>query len=89
MSWYEVGLYAERFAYQNDLILQAEYNEWRRFRIQWADFRNAHRTKKGKVVRPSDLIKLPDDDRKPEYHEIDMDAIKRRFGSKIKNKRGK
>lgn len=88
LSWYEVGLYIEQFNYQAELRKEHEYAEWARFRIQWADFRNANRGKKGKVVRPTDLIKLPFDDRVPEYHEIDMEAIKRRFGSKLK-KRGK
>lgn len=55
--------------------------------MQWADFRNANRGKKGKIVRPQDLIKLPEDDRVAEYHEIDIEAIKRKFGSKIKKKK--
>jgi hypothetical protein len=64
--------------------------EWARFRLQWADFRNANRSKKGRTVKPSDLIRIPFiDDHVPEYHEIDMDQIKRRFGSKIKKKGGK
>lgn len=84
-----MGLYAERFAYQMDLRQEEQHMEWARFRIQWADFRNANRGKRSKQVRPADLIKLPFDDRVPEYREIDMDAIKRKFGSKIKKKRGK
>lgn len=67
---------------------ERELNAWRRFRIQWSDFRNANRGKNKRPVNPSDLIKLPEDERPAKYHEIDMDAVKRRFGSKIK-KRGK
>jgi hypothetical protein len=64
--------------------------EWARFRIQWADFRNVNRGKKGRVVRPQDLIKLSFDvkERPAEYHEIDFEAAKRRLGSKLK-KNGK
>ena len=89
LSWYEIGLYIERYAYQMELRREDEELAWARFRIQWADFRNANRTKKTKPVKPSDLIKLSFDDRVPEYHEIDMEAIKKRFGSKLKKKRGK
>lgn len=88
LSWYEVGLYAEQWAHAMDLRKEDQELEWARFRIQWADFRNANRSKKSKTVKPSDLIKLSFDDRVPEYHEIDIEAIKRRFGSKLK-KRGK
>lgn len=88
LSWYEVGLYAEQWAHEMDLRREDQELEWARFRIQWADFRNANRSKKSKIVRPSDLIKLSFDERVPEYHEIDIEAIKRRFGSKLK-KRGK
>jgi hypothetical protein len=88
LSWYEVSLYIEQFGYQAELRKEREELEWARFRIQWADFRNANRSKKGKVVKPTDLIQLSFDDRVPMYHEIDIEAIKRRFGSKIK-KRGK
>lgn len=71
-----------------ELLKEVQREEWRRFRLQWADFRNANRGKKGRTFKPQDLIRLPEDDRVPEYHEIDIEAIKRRFGSKIK-KRGK
>lgn len=65
-----------------------EEANWARFRIQWADFRNVNRKKNSKAVRPQDLIRLSVDDRKAEYKEIDIEAIKRRFGSKIKKKSG-
>lgn len=74
--------------YQMELRKEEQEMDWARFRLQWADFRNANRGKKQKVVRPQDLIRLSFDDRVPEYHEIDIDAIKRKFGSKLK-KRGK
>jgi hypothetical protein len=83
-----VGLYVENVIYESELRYNFQKAEWDRFRISWADFRNANRGKKGKIVRPYDLIRFPEDDRVPEYHEIDIDAIKRRFGSKLKKKRG-
>ena len=85
LSWYEVGLYVEQYA--NDMQMRREDQEmpWARFRIHWAQFHNANFKKK---VKPSDLIRLSIDDRVPEYHEIDMDAMKRRFGSKLKKKSG-
>lgn len=88
LSWYEIGLYIDQYREQEERRLHDEEGRWARFRIQWADFRNANRGKNGRVVHGKDLIRLSIDDRVPEYHEIDIDAIKRRLGSKIK-KRGK
>lgn len=90
LSWYHVGLYIERFIYASEQRKEDQELEWLRFRIQWADFRNANRTKKGKIVKPQDLIKLSFDvkERPAEYHEIDFEAVKRRLGSKIR-KNGK
>lgn len=89
LSWYEVGLYTEQYTQMMEMRHEDQELQWARFRIQWADFRNANRRKNGKVVRPQDLIKLSfDTDRVAEYHEIDMNAIKRRFGSKIKKRGG-
>ena len=83
-----MGLYVDRYQVeQEEKKLFQEY-EWARFRLGWADFRNANRGKNGKTVKPHDLIRLSFDERVPEYHEIDMEAIKRRFGSKIKKKNG-
>lgn len=78
----------ESVLYEAEQRIEFQREEWRRFRIQWADFRNVNRGKKGKVVRPADLIRLPEDDRMPAYHEIDIDAIKKKFGSKLKKKSG-
>jgi hypothetical protein len=89
LSWYEIGLYLERFNLEQEEKRAIEEGHWARFRIQWADFRNVNRGKSKKIVRPDDLIKLSFDqkERVAEYHEIDMDALKRRFGSKIKKKK--
>jgi hypothetical protein len=85
-----VGLQVERFEYLAKIRKEDQELEWARFRIQWADFRNVNRGKKGRVVRPQDLIKLSFDvkERPAEYHEIDFEAAKRRLGSKLK-KNGK
>lgn len=83
-----MGLYIERFHDEQEEKKQLEEANWARFRIQWADFRNVNRKKNSKAVRPQDLIRLSVDDRKAEYKEIDIEAIKRRFGSKIKKKSG-
>lgn len=90
LSWYEVGILLEQYALECEAEKAKEEGHWARARIHWADFRNANRAKKSKVVNPQDLIKLSfDQDRKAEYHEIDIDALKRKFGSKVKKKNGK
>lgn len=90
LSWYEVALLTDQYVNSSREKRAKEEAKWARFRISWADFRNVNRSKKGKVVYPTDLIKLSfDTDRKAEYHEIDMDAVKRMLGSKIKKKNGK
>lgn len=89
MSWYDLGQYVDSYTYDQEYILAVHEDNWRRFRIQWADFRNANRRKGDRAVFGYNLIRLPEDDRKPEYHEIDMEAMKRRFGSKLKPKNGK
>jgi hypothetical protein len=88
LSWYEFGLYVEQFITKQEENKFFQEMEWLRFRIQWADFRNANRGKNGKVALGTDLIRLSFDDRQAEHHEIDMDAMKKRFGSKLR-KRGK
>lgn len=85
-----MALYVDQYVEVLKVRRDIQEQEWARFRIGWADFRNVNRKKRGKIVYPTDLIKLSfDTDRQAKYHEIDMDAIKRRFGSKIKKKRGK
>jgi hypothetical protein len=80
MSWYTIAMYVDRYAVEQEERREQEEMAWARFRIQWADFRNANRGKKQKPVKPQDLIRLTMDDRVPEYHEIDIEAVKRRFG---------
>lgn len=84
-----MSLYIEAFNQEAEAERAREEAKWARFRIQWADFRNVNRGKSKKIVRPEDLIKLSFDqkERIAEYHEIDMDALKRKFGSKIKKKK--
>ena len=64
---------------------------WARFRIQWADFRNANTSKRGKRVQPSDLIRLPIDDEmkrlKINKTTPDLEAVKKKFGPKLKKKK--
>lgn len=63
-------------------------SHWARYRIQWADFRNANRGKKDKAVKPQDLIKLSFDDLVNDNIKTpDIDAIKKQFGSKVKKKK--
>ena len=82
-------MYVDQFKELIERDKSIEEGKWARFRIQWADFRNANRGKNSKVYHGTDLIRLSIDDRVPEYHEIDIDAIKKRLGSKIKKKNGK
>lgn len=77
----------EQYTARQEEIIAINQDNWRRFRIQWADFRNANRGKGSPAVFGHQLYRLPEDDRKPEYHEIDIEAMKRRFGSKIKPKK--
>lgn len=83
-----MGLYVERYTNKVEEQKAFQESEWLRFRISWADYRNSNRGKNGRIVSGQDLIRLSFDDRVPEYHEIDIEAIKRRFGSKIKKKNG-
>lgn len=85
-SWYTVGQYVERFSYQSEVRNEQEELNWARTRILWSIIWNTNYKKK---VKPQDLIKLSFDDRVPKYHEIDIGAMKKRFGSKINKKRGK
>ncbi len=81
-------MYVNGFVNEVEQKKSVEEARWARFRLQWADFRNANRGKNSRTVSPQDLIKLSFDDRVPEYHEIDISAIKRRLGSKLKKKNG-
>jgi len=94
LSWFQIGLYIDGFLFDQEAIKNREEQAWARFRIGWADFGNANRGKKGKIRRPQDLIKLSfdvqaDTERLAKYHEIDLDAVRRKLGTKIKKKRGK
>ena len=41
--------------------LEKTYNDWRRTRCLWAAIYNAPRGKNDKMVKPTDLMKLPGD----------------------------
>jgi hypothetical protein len=72
------------------MIAEVESGHWQRFRIQWADFRNANRNKGSSPVKPSDLIRLPIDDKvKENIKTPDIEAVKKKFGPNVKKKNGK
>lgn len=83
MSWYEIGLYIDRYLHKVEQEQLKEEYAWARMRIGWADFRNAHRGD-NPVVRPQDLIKLSFDkneeqDKKPPS----LKEAKKLLGSKF------
>ena len=82
-------MYVERYQIEQEEKKALEEANWLRFRIGWADFRNANRGKNSTIVHGKDLIKLSIDERPAEYHEIDMEFVKKRLGSKIRKKDGK
>ncbi len=86
LTWYDLQLRIQRFNRIEKKEQFLEEMNWARFRIQVADFRTANGKKK---VNPKDIMKLSIDDVKsPEKLEVpDMDAAKKRFGSKVKNKK--
>lgn len=63
-----------------------EEGHWARFRIQWAQFRNANAGKNAMTVEPEDLIRLSFD--KPEdvvpEKKLSFKEAKEQFGSRIK-----
>jgi len=85
LSWYEIGLYIERFNYRQEEAQALQELEWARFRIQWADFRNAHRGKDSEVVTGKDLIKLSFDveETKGEESKPSLKKAKQLLGSKF------
>jgi hypothetical protein len=66
LTWYEYILATRRHDLIERVMFRNEDMQWARFRIQWADFRNANRGKSAKTVRPEDLMKLSFDSDKPE-----------------------
>lgn len=87
LSWFEWSLYARRNKIHVAEFMMTEENHWARFRIQWADFRNAHSSKKSKTYRPTDLIKLSFDKPVTEQKATpNIEEVKRKFGSKVKGR---
>lgn len=81
LTWFEVGLLIDRYLVKQEERRESEEAHWARWRVMVADFRNVNRNpKKQKAIKATDLIRLSIDDRVPEYHEIDIEAVKRRFG---------
>lgn len=63
-----------------------EHSHWARFRIQWADFRNANRSSNDPTVSPRDLIELPFD-KEQEDEQVkppSFKELKAQLGSKFK-----
>lgn len=77
--------------YRYELFLEREEAKevaaWARFRIQWADFRNANQKKK---VKPQDLIELPFDKEKNQKKVVPMTSkeMKQLFGTQFKKLNG-
>ena len=59
--------------------------EWLRWRINTADFKNAHRGKDDPAIHPTELIKLSfdDDEAKGEQSKPDLKKAKQLLGSKF------
>lgn len=66
-----------------------EEGHWARFRIQWADFRNANKGKNEPMVEPQDLIRLSFDKEKVPEKKLSFKEAKEQFGSRIKRDGGK
>ena len=84
LSWYEIGLYIDRYIYDQQRLQVLEEAKWARFRIAWADFRNVHRAKNDPEVKATDLIKLSFD--KPQVKKEskpDLKKAKQLLGSKF------
>jgi hypothetical protein len=87
LSWYEWSLYARRHKIHIRQLEVIEEGHWARYRIQWADFRNANPGKNAAIVKPQDLIKLSfDTDDTPE-EKMTFKQAKERLGSRL-NKNG-
>lgn len=63
---------------------------WARFRIMCADFRNAHRGKGKKAIKPQELIPLSFDKKKEEekFTPMSNKEMKQMFGAKFKKLNG-
>ena len=84
LSWFEWSLYARRHRLRVQEIITIDNLNWSRFRIQWADFRNAHRDKTSPEVKPTDLIKLPFDKEEVEEKPMTFKEAVAQMGSKFK-----
>jgi hypothetical protein len=86
LSWWELSLYVHRFEVILNREQDHEVEEWARFRIQWANFNNAHFKKK---VKPKDLVKLPfDKDEDKRTVPMTDKEMKQMFGAKFKKLNG-
>lgn len=86
MSWFEWSLYARRHRLNIQRFEAIEEGHWARFRIQWAEFRNANAGKNAMAVEPQDLIKLSFDKKEEVEPEkkLSFKEAKAQFGSRIK-----
>jgi hypothetical protein len=89
LTWYEYRLAVKRYEHQEKEKLDLREDHWEMFRIHWADFHNVNRGKNGTVVKGTDLIKLSRDkiDTETAVATPDIEEVKKKFGSKIKNRK--
>jgi hypothetical protein len=85
LSWYEWSIIAGRHNVKIERLELIDEGHWARFRIQWADFRNANRAEGDSPVEPQDLIKLRfDSDKKEPEKQPTFKELKGKLGSKFK-----
>jgi len=82
LSWWELSLYIYRYELFIEREKGREEQAWARFRLQWADFRNANRGK-GKAVKPQDLIELSFDKKEKDLKIMSQKDKVMMFGSKF------
>ncbi len=84
LSWYEISLYIDRYLYRQHERRAIEEAKWKRWRVQVADYRNAHRKKGAKAIDPEEIIRFPSDDKKNDNApKPSLKAAKKLLGSKF------
>ncbi len=83
LSWFELSLYQLRVEDEANIERDKEEGHWARFRIQWAQYHNAHSKKS---VTPEDLIKLSFDKKEvdPKTKVMTPEDVEAKFGTKGK-----
>ena len=90
LSWYELGLYVERFKNQQKHIKDKEESEWLRIRKIWVLMINYMRDSKTKPTpfKETDLIKLSFDQDEAEQKPMTPEEVEKLFPktlNKLKN----